>query len=600
MRLFSPGPPDEGVLIERSCSSHRGRLRSNRYPVSLRALSCSVAACVLAGFAAGGAAQPSAAGVAAPDGLALVVRAAAGEAPAAAALVRRIGGEVTRSLPIVDGFAARVPAGALPTLTASPAVAAVWPDTRVRLHGEDDDEGDDEGDDDDDIPLAEYDELPPNELWQDAIGLTTALAAQYDGDEVAVAVLDTGVARVPDLEQRVALRVDFTPGHDGIDRFGHGTHMAGIVAGDGTASSGRRTGVASGADVVALKVAGPDGATDTSVVIAALQWLASHADRHGVRVLNLSFGTDARQSAFLDPLNLAVHRVWDAGILVVVSVGNAGPGDGTVRKPGDDPVALTVGAADLAGTADPDDDRVAEFSSRGPSRDGVDKPDLVAPGISIVSLRVPDSTADRLRAVARVDADYFKGTGSSQAAAVVSGVAALLFDADPTLTPEEARAALVGTAGGALAGTPGGGAGLVDADEALAAVLAGRFDGASRSVGRSSGLGALDGSRGSAHVNADPDGDGAPQEIAGEYDVLGRAWEAQAWSAQAWSEASWELSPWAARVALSAGWEAQAWSAQAWSGMVWEAQAWSSRDWGSAAWVAQAWSAQAWSTWGSG
>lgn len=595
MRLFSP----VRRMKEFSSSAH-ARLTAGAYArpvlVSLRVLSCSVAACVLPGLASGDAARPPAAGVAAADGLALVVRAAPGGAPAAAALVGRLGGEVTRSLPIVDGFAARLPAGALPELTASAAVTAAWPDARVRLHGEDDD---DEGEDDD-IPLAEYDELPPNEVWQDAIGLTTALGARYDGEDVAVAVLDTGVARVPDLERRVALRVDFTPGHDGIDRFGHGTHMAGIVAGDGTASSGRRTGVAPAADIVALKVAGPDGATDTSVVIAALQWLASHADRHAVRVLNLSFGTDARQSAFLDPLNLAVQRVWDAGVLVVVSVGNAGPGDGTVRKPGDDPVALTVGAADLAGTAEPDDDRVAEFSSRGPSRDAVVKPDLVAPGISIVSLRVPDSTADRLRPAARVDAHYFKGTGSSQAAAVVSGVAALLFAADPTLTPEEARAALVGTAGGALARKPGGGAGLVDADEALAAVLAGRFEGASRSLGRSSGLGALDGSRGSARVHADPDGDGAPQEIAGEYDVLGRAWEAEAWLAQAWSEASWALSPWAALVALSAGWEAQAWSAQAWSGMAWEAQAWSSRDWGSAAWVAQAWSAQAWSTWGSG
>lgn len=528
---------------------------------------------------------------ASPGSAAVVVRAYPLATPVVAALVQRLGGEVTRRLPIIDGFAARLPARALPTLAASPVVAALWPDTRVRLHGEDDDEGDD------DIPLAEYDVLPGNDIWQDAIGLSS-LRARYDGDDIAVAVLDTGVARVPDLEQRVALRVDFTPGHDGLDRFGHGTHMAGIVAGDGTASGGSRLGVAPDADLVALKVAGPDGATDTSVVIAALQWVAAHADEYDVRVLNLSFGTDARQSAFLDPLNHAVQRVWDAGILVVVSAGNAGPDDGTVRKPGDDPIALTVGAADLAGTADPGDDRVAEFSSRGRTADGIAKPDLVAPGISIVSLRAPDSTADRLRPAARLDAHYFKGTGSSQAAAIVSGLAALLFEADPLLTPEEARAALVGTAGGPLARAPGGGAGLVDADAALDAVLAGRFDDASRTLGRSSGFGTLDGSRGSTRVLADPDGDGRPQEIAGEQDVLGRTWEVQAWSAQAWSEATWALSPWSALVALSLVWEAQAWSAQAWSGMVWDAQAWSGRDWDSAAWVAQAWSAQAWSTWG--
>jgi len=541
----------------------------------------------------GGAARSTPDRQASPGTVAVVVQAHPAGTLAAAVLVRRLGGEVTRSLPIVNGFAARVPANALPTLRASSAVDAAWPDTRVRLHGEDDAEEED----DDDIPLAEYDALAPNGVWQDAIGLTP-LRALYEGDDVAVAVLDTGVARVPDLERRVVLRVDFTPGHDGLDRFGHGTHMAGIVAGDGTASGGSRLGVAPDAEIVALKVAGPDGATDTSVVIAALQWLATHADKYDVRVLNLSFGTDARQSAFVDPLNLAVQRVWDAGVLVVVSAGNAGPGDETVRKPGDDPVALTVGAADLAGTADPADDRVAEFSSRGPTADGIAKPDLVAPGISIVSLRAPDSTADRLRPAARLDTDYFKGTGTSQATAIVSGLAALLFEADPLLTPEEARAALVGTAGGPLARLPGGGAGLVDADAALDAVLAGRFEGASRSSRRSNGLGTLEGSRGSTRVLADPDRDGRPQEIAGERDVLGRAWEAQAWSAQAWSEATWALSPWSVLVALSLVWEAQAWSAQAWSGMVWEAQAWPRRDWGSAAWVAQAWSAQAWSTWG--
>lgn len=204
--------------------------------------------------------------------------------------MQRLGGEVTRRLPIIDGFAARLPVRALPTLSASPAVTAVWPDARVRLHGEDDD----------DIPLAEYDTLPPDNVWQDAIGLSS-LRARYDGDDVAVAVLDTGAARVPDLERRVVLRVDFTPGHDGLDRFGHGTHMAGIVAGDGTASGGTRLGVAPDADVVALKVAGPDGATDTSVVIAALQQLATYGATYHVRVLNLSFGTDASQSGFLDP-----------------------------------------------------------------------------------------------------------------------------------------------------------------------------------------------------------------------------------------------------------------------------------------------------------
>ena len=301
------------------------------------------------------------------------------------------------------------------------------------------------GDDDDDPETLEgYDDVAPNVVWPDAVGLGS-LPAGADGSGVTVAVLDTGVTRVPELGDRVLARVDLTPEGDGYDRYGHGTHMTGIVAGDGNSADGGWRGVAPGVNVVSVKVAGWNGATDVTAVIAGLEWVAAHREEYGIRVVNISFGTDSSQKYLEDPLDFAVERLWDAGILVVAAAGNRGAGGSKIDKPADDPFVLTVGAADLRGTVDSSDDRVAPFSSCGPTGDGVAKPDLVAPGVSIVSSRAPGSTIDAMRPGARLGESGFKGTGTSQATAIVSGIAALMFEARPSLTPDEAKAALVGT-----------------------------------------------------------------------------------------------------------------------------------------------------------
>ena len=224
-------------------------------------------------------------------------------------------------------------------------------------------------------------------------------------------MIDTGVAQVEDLGERVVARVDFTPDAGGDDAYGHGTHLAGVIAGNGAASGGKWRGVAPGAKLVSVKVAGPDGSTDVSVVIAALQWVVTHRVQYGIKVLNLSFGTDSVQPYAIDPLNAAVERAWAAGITVVVSSGNRGPG--TINKPGDDPFVITVGAVDVHQTADRKDDEVAPFSSsahhpgrvrearrrrprhddrRDPRRGEHDRPG---------SIRTPSSTATTSRGPAR-------------------------------------------------------------------------------------------------------------------------------------------------------------------------------------------------------
>jgi serine protease AprX len=503
-------------------------------------------------------------------------------------LVRTAGGTVTRKLPIVDGFAAQVPVNALPRLERSPLVAAVWPDARMRMTDLDDDDDDDDDDEDDYVS--------PSSAWRSAVRLSS-VPSRYDGDGVVVAVLDTGISPAADLRNAVALRVEFTPGHDGIDRVGHGTHIAGIIAGSGALSSGRWRGVAPDAQLISIKVAGPDGATDVSVVLAALQWVVANKDELGIQVLNLAFGTDATSSYLTDPLDYAVERVWRAGVFVVAAAGNRGPASGTISKPGDDPLVLTVGSADVRGTSDRRDDVVAPFSSRGPTADGVAKPDIVAPGTSIVSVRAPGTTADLVSPEARVGTAYFKGTGTSQAAAIVSGIAALLFEADPSLTPDEAKAALVGSSSG-LQGQPGAGNGLVDAARAVNGVLARSYRGATVNAGYASatGLGDIESSRGSYHVYGDPDGDGRPQLVTGETDVFGNAWKPETWAAGSWSEHEWSATPWHRYVGAFERLQAALWLGPTWSGIVINADSWAARHWSDAAWAARHWSARHWST----
>jgi serine protease AprX len=495
--------------------------------------------------------------------LQVIVRETNPSSGAAEQLVRSDGGQVTRQLPIVGGFAAVVPASSLASLADSGSVTRLWADGRVRMS---------------DVNYAKFDALAPNTLWRSYIKLPSVA---YDGTGATVALLDTGITPSPDLAGRIIDSVDFTAENDNLDHFGHGTHMAGIIAGDGTMSNGKWAGVAPGADLVSVKVAPSDGSTDVSVVIAALQWIIANQQQDNIRVLNLSFGTDSSQPYSVDPLDYAVEQVWNAGIVVVAAAGNRGPGPGTVNKPGDDPFIITVGAMNGNSTLDKSDDVIPGFSSRGPTQDGFQKPDLVAPGVTIVSLRDPGSAIDQQHPDAVVGNYYFKGTGTSQASAVVSGVAALMVDARPSITPNQVKAILLGTAMPYLAG-PASGAGLVNAYAATvaAAFTPNKYGRANQGLTPSTGLGSLEASRGSFHVYADPDGDGVPQLIQGEVDVRGIPWVANSWSANNWDANNWNAN----------SWSSVEWAANAWDANNWDANQWDSNSWDSNAWDANTWS----------
>ena len=305
------------------------------------------------------------------------------------------------------------------------------------------------------------------------------------GRGVTVALIDSGVdPKHSALKGHVITSVDFTGG-DGVDRFGHGTHVAAIIEGNPgqTADTSGYRGVAYGASLINLRVLGSDGSGSAADVIEAIDWAIDHAHAYNIRVINLSLGAAVLQPYRDDPVCAAVERAVRAGIVVVAAAGNHGEtADGRkivggTTSPGNSPYALTVGALDAKGTADRGDDEVAAFSSRGPTRfDLVLKPDLVAPGRRITSAEAAGSALSvnfPLQHVAGSGANaYIYGSGTSMATAFVSGAAALLLEERPSLSPMGIKAALQMTSSFMPeAGLIGGGAGslnvLAAADFAL-------------------------------------------------------------------------------------------------------------------------------------
>ena len=278
--------------------------------------------------------------------------------------------------------------------------------------------------------------------FDQTIGATEAWRADDAGQGITVAVLDTGIASNNSaFGARVKARVDLVdPSHPAQgDPAGHGTHVAGIVAAGRTFAS---PGVAPEASLVSVRVLDEQGQARKSTVIAGLEWTIAHRSALGIRVVVLALGAPAMLSYRNDPLAAAAEMAWRSGMVVVAAAGNSGPGVGTISSPGIDPLVLTVGAADEAGTPTTADDVIPDWSSQGPTRDGVNKPDLVAPGRKIVSVRVPDSTLDKLLPTHIEGASTFRLSGTSEATAVAAGAVALLLEQRPDLHPDEAKAIL--------------------------------------------------------------------------------------------------------------------------------------------------------------
>ncbi|HEY1342357.1 MAG TPA: S8 family peptidase, partial [Bryobacteraceae bacterium] len=375
-------------------------------------------------------------------------------AQASGAALKRVAarGRTARQLRAVRAIAMTVPPDALTELAADPEVEYVTPDRPIR---------------------AAMDYTVP------ATGADIARAYGWDGAGIGVAVIDSGIADVADLHQaaaagstrlgrsRVVFRESFVPGAAAADPYGHGTHVAGIIAGNGWFSThagpmAAIRGIAPAARLIDLRVLDENGVSTDSAVIAALERAIELKDEYNIRVINLSLGRPLYESYHDDPLCQAVEAAWKAGLTVVTAAGNYGrdgfagsDGYWTITSPGNDPYAITVGAMKTEASASRGDDQIASYSSKGPTLfDHVVKPDLVAPGNRVTSLMVwPEpalACANPESVPAAGDSHYLQLSGTSMAAPVVSGAAALLLQQEPRLTPDQVKARLMKTAGKAF------------------------------------------------------------------------------------------------------------------------------------------------------
>jgi subtilisin family serine protease len=533
------------------------------------------------------------------DMLRVVVRGLPGGAAAAARAVQSAGGQLAGVLGTVDEVVGNVPAAALDTLRGAPGVVEVTEDAPLHLLA------------------SSYDPVGDAGSAYNTTRITGAQAywqAGYTGQGVDVALIDSGVVPVDGLTAagKVALGPDLSwesqnPATAYLDTFGHGTHVAGLVAGRDDAAAApyagapsNFTGMAPDARIVSVKVADAHGLTDVSQVIAAIDWVVQHRNDGvlHIRVLNLSFGTDSTQSWRYDPLAYAAEQAWRAGIVVVVSGGNGGTDTRTLDDPAYDPNLLAVGAADTQATVSTRDDTVASFSSTGAVR----HPDLVAPGVHMVSLRDPGSYVDQtFSSTGAVGDRFFRGSGTSQSAAVVSGAAALVLSQHPEATPAQVKQVLVDSAS-RLSHEPENrqGAGELDLTRALSTrVLRDAVDNGDLARG----TGTLEAARGSFHIIQNG------VALSGEQDIFGHAWDSAAmaqaevtgtsWSGGTWNGNTWSGNTWSGNTWSGNTWSGNTWSGNTWSGNTWSGNTWSGNTWSGNTWSGNTWSGNTWSgnTW---
>jgi len=365
------------------------------------------------------------------------------------ATIAKHGGQVIGSLDLVQGLVAHLPKNKLATLANDADVAYISPNRRVANH----------------LNNATA-AVIANYAWN--IGL--------DGTGIGVAVIDSGIHLVDDLKDaqghsRIAYSYD-SLGGGSDDGYGHGTHVAGIIAGNGKSSTCSNCdvlirGLAPNVKIINFHALDKSGQGTDASVIKAIDTAIQLKATYKIRVMNLSLGRPVYESYTLDPLCQAVERAWKAGIVVVVAAGNYGRdnsagtnGYGTITAPGNDPYVITVGAMNTKGTPDRGDDVVASYSSKGPSAiDHIVKPDLVAPGNRIVSLQQSGGSLIKANPGNRPLVTYYQtGTsgslsdryyvlsGTSMAAPMVSGAVALLLQSNPALTPDQVKAQLMRTA----------------------------------------------------------------------------------------------------------------------------------------------------------
>jgi serine protease AprX len=490
--------------------------------------------------------------------------------------VRSHHGKVTDRLASINGFAVQLPARDAKKLRGHKSVHNVTLNRRVKTTA-----------------------LDPSLLatnFPKTVGADKAWAAGYTGKGVGVAVIDSGINgdhpdfKNPDGTSRVTNVIANPAATRAGDDVGHGTHVAGIVAGNsaarpaGDAKAGAYEGIAPEADIIAVKTADDQGNSTTLDVINALEFVVSHKDELNIDVVNLSVSSDTPGSYLVDPLDAAVEFAWHAGIVVVSAAGNRGnAADASHYAPGNDPFVISVGATDEAGTANPADDTVATFSSRGRGLDGFNKPEVYAPGARIVAPLAAGSAFHQLCPTCVVADSYLRIGGTSMAAPVVAGAAALLLQARPELNPDQVKELLT-----ANVNATADGAAQVDVSKALTAPA---------------GRGANQGTVPSPPVKA--------VLLAVGLDPTRATWTKATWTKATWTQATWTKATWTKATwtggsdPKNAQWAKATWTCTTCTGALaavieltkssWSKSSWSKSSWSKSSWSKSSWSKSTWS-----
>lgn len=346
-------------------------------------------------------------------------------------LVESHGGYVTARLEIINAVSASIPEYSVNRLRNEPGIYQISPNGPVQI-----------------ADTANGNSSPITD-YPDLVGADYVWEENVIGSGVTVAIVDTGMTRHPGLVikenkqpgDRIVGWMDFVDGKKSpVDPNGHGTHIAGIIANSQIGPDGEWNGVAPGVQLVGVRVLDKDGHGTYERVIQGIEWVIENKDRLNIKVLNLSIVAPAELPYWADPLNKAIMKAWAEGITVVVAAGNSGPSAVTIGVPGNNPYAITVGAFTDNFTAENwADDYITPFSSAGPSMDWFVKPDVVAPGAHIVSTVMERSGLADEHPESKFPGHYFSMAGTSQASAVVSGIAALILSKNPDLTPDEVK-----------------------------------------------------------------------------------------------------------------------------------------------------------------
>jgi serine protease AprX len=480
-------------------------------------------------------------------------------------------GQVVGALPILGGAAGYANAAGILAMSLLPQVATIDQDAVVRARR----------------PSNSGPPWPPGKLtslYPKEVNANRVWQQGGTGRGVTVAVLDSGVAADVDLTQagnRIVASASFAglrdPTHP--DAGGHGTHIAGTIAGDGTRSGGQFVGVAPKANIADVQVLDSRGNGRISSVLRGMEWVLAHQAQYNIRVVNMSFGATSQGSYKTDPIAAGAEILWKHGVIVVAAAGNLGPLTGTVETPGVDPYVITVGSTDDQATLPLNDDTLAWFSAWGTPADSTTKPDLVGPGRRVVSLRVIGSTLDMLLPDHVVSANngttYFRLTGTSMATAVVSGAVALILEHQPNLAPDQVKRMLVANtqAFGQSAVPPpptASGAGLLDAYATTNSPVMGSAN---------LGLRPADGLTRTLY----PIIYGQPL-VWKNVNYLGSDWTMLTWATLGWTAPTWDNYYWDAVGWSNIAWDNIAWDQTNWDNIAWDNIAWDNSEWNNIAW----------------